>query len=56
MQQRDGALGAWIEREGVTVFVVLPQAQAGRPVTVDWPPATRIVDEGRFNLPPRGAQ
>lgn len=56
VQQRDGALGAWIEREGATIFVVLPQAQAGRPVTVDWPPATRIVDEGRFNLPPRGAQ
>ncbi len=51
VQQRDEALGAWIERDGAPVFVVLPQAQAGRPVTVDWPLTTRLIDEGRFTLP-----
>ena len=40
-----------MERDGVPVFVVLPQAQAGRPVTVDWPLTTRLIDEGRFTLP-----
>lgn len=56
VQQRDGVLGAWIEREGTPVFVVLPQAQAGRPVAVDWPPATRVIDEGRFTLSPQAAR
>ena len=56
VQQRDGVLGAWVEREGAPVFVVLPQAQAGRAVTVDWPLATRVIDEGRFTLPPQAAR
>lgn len=56
VQQRDGTLGAWIEREGVPVFVALPAAQAGRPVTVDWPQDTRLIDEGRFTLPRQAAQ
>ncbi len=56
VQQRDGVLGAWVEREGAPVFVVLPQAQAGRAVTVDWSPATRVIDEGRFTLSPQAAR
>lgn len=51
VQQRDGVLGAWVEREGVPVFIALPAAQAGRPVTVDWPLDTRLIDAGRFTLP-----
>ncbi|AVR87719.1 efflux RND transporter periplasmic adaptor subunit [Thauera aromatica] len=50
VQQRDGVLGAWVERDGRPVFVALPEAQAGRPVAVDWPPATALIDEGRFAL------
>jgi RND family efflux transporter MFP subunit len=50
LQQRDGKLGAWVVREGAAVFVPLPNAQAGRPVAVDWPPHTAVVDEGRFKL------
>ena len=56
VQQRDDVLGAWVEREGAPVFVVLPQAQAGRAVTVDWPLATRVIDEGRFTLSPQAAR
>lgn len=50
VQQRDGVLGAWVERDGRPLFVALPEAQAGRPVAVDWPPATALIDEGRFAL------
>ena len=50
VQQHEGVLGAWIARDGVAVFVPLPQAQAGRAVAVDWPPATAVIDEGRFAL------
>ena len=56
VQQRDGVLGAWVEREGAPSFIVLPQAQVGRAVTVDWPPATRVIDEGRFSLTPQAAR
>ena len=56
VQQRGDVLGAWVEREGAPVFVVLPQAQAGRAVTVDWPLATRVIDEGRFTLSPQAAR
>lgn len=50
VQQRDGALGAYVEREGQAVFVPLPFAQAGRAVPVEWPLSTPVVDEGRFAL------
>ncbi|MFU2487934.1 efflux RND transporter periplasmic adaptor subunit [Thauera sp. WH-1] len=50
VQQHEGMLGAWVARDGVAVFVPLPQAQAGRAVAVDWPPTTAVIDEGRFAL------
>lgn len=50
VQQRQGRLGAWIEENGKPLFKPLPSAQVGRPVAVEWPLETRIVDEGRFSL------
>lgn len=50
VQQREGALGAYVERDGKAVFVPLPFAQAGRAVPVDWPLSTAVIDEGRFAL------
>ena len=50
VQQRDGVLGAYVERGGRAVFVELPDAQVGRPVAVNWTPDTRIVDAGRFSI------
>lgn len=50
LQQREGRIGAWLVRGGETQFVVLPEAQAGRPAEVDWPADTQVVDEGRFAL------
>ncbi|MCK0510569.1 efflux RND transporter periplasmic adaptor subunit [Aromatoleum buckelii] len=50
VQQRGGALGAYVERGGRAVFIELPDAQVGRPVAVNWTPDTRIVDEGRFSI------
>lgn len=50
LQQRDRQLGIWVEEEGKPVFKPLPDAQAGRPIPLRWPLATRIVDEGRFAL------
>ncbi len=50
VQAREGRLGAWVVREGAPVFVALPQAQAGRPVPVDWAAHIQMVDEGRFAL------
>ncbi len=55
VQQRDGRLGAYVERDGEPAFVPLPQAQPGRPVAVDWPPGTRLIDDGRFALALPGA-
>jgi RND family efflux transporter MFP subunit len=56
--ERDGRLGAWIEDQGAPRFVVLSTAAVGRPVAVDWPLDTRVVDSGRFRLglPPAGAE
>lgn len=56
--ERAGELGAWIEEEGEPRFVVLPGAAVGRPVAVDWPLDTRVIDSGRFRLglPPAGAE
>lgn len=50
LQQRGDRLGVWIDEAGKPVFKPLPGTQAGRPVALDWPPDTRIVDEGRYAL------
>lgn len=50
VQQRDGALGAYVERGGRPVFVPLPGAQDGRPAPVPWTPDTRVIDAGRFAI------
>jgi RND family efflux transporter MFP subunit len=57
LQHRNGVSGAYVERDGKPVFVALPDAQAGRPVAVDWAVDTRVIDEGRFaiGLSPDGA-
>lgn len=55
VQQRGGQSGVWIEQNGKPVFRPLPSAQVGRPVALDWPLTTRIIDEGRFALPARQA-
>lgn len=46
----NGQLGVWLERDGKPAFEVLPDAAVGRAVPVSWPPATRVIDEGRFGL------
>jgi hypothetical protein len=55
VQQRNGSLGVWRVRDGKPAFQPLPQAEPGRPVAVDLPTDTLLVDEGRFSLdlPPR---
>jgi hypothetical protein len=50
LQVREGELGTWVVRDGQAVFVALPRAQGGRPVALEWPLETQIVDEGRFGL------
>lgn len=45
-----GRSGVWLERDGKATFVELPDAVAGRPVPVDWPLDTRVIDEGRYSL------
>lgn len=50
LQQRGTQLGVWLEDGGKPVFKPLPQAQTGRPVPVDWPLETRVIDTGRFTL------
>lgn len=56
VQQREGRLGAFVDEGGKAVFRVLPNAQAGRPVAVDWPIETSVIDVGRFALElPAGA-
>lgn len=50
VQQRGGQLGVWVDEGGKPVFKPQPNAQAGRPLAVDWVPETRVVDEGRFTL------
>lgn len=49
--ERDGALGIFIEDNGLARFVPRPQAQLGQPVRVDdLPAATRLIDAGRFRV------
>lgn len=50
VQMRDGRLGAFVVEAGAPVFRPLPGAQAGRPVRVDWPPDTPVVDRGRLAI------
>ncbi|HVL75792.1 MAG TPA: efflux RND transporter periplasmic adaptor subunit [Noviherbaspirillum sp.] len=50
VQQFRGRLGVWVEEGGKPVFKPVPDAQTGRPVALDWPLDTRIVDDGRFAL------
>lgn len=50
IQQFKQRLGVWVEEGGKPVFKPLPDAQAGRPVALDWPLSTRIIDAGRFAL------
>ena len=56
VQQRGDRLGSFVDEGGRAVFRVLPAAQAGRPVVVDWPADTRVIDAGRYALElPAGA-
>jgi hypothetical protein len=48
--EREGRLGAWIEDQDAPRFVALPAATVGRPVAVDWPPDTAVIEAGRFRL------
>lgn len=50
VQQRNGESGVWVEQGGKPVFRALASAQVGRPVPLDWPLNTLIIDEGRFAL------
>ncbi|NLF54347.1 MAG: efflux RND transporter periplasmic adaptor subunit [Thauera phenolivorans] len=50
VQEREGTLGTWVERDGEPHFIALPQAEAGRSVALDWPADARIIDEGRFGF------
>lgn len=50
LQRHEARLGVWVEESGKPVFKPVPDAQAGRPVALDWPLSTRIVDQGRFAL------
>lgn len=50
LQQRNGALGVYVERAGKAMFVALPLAQVGRAAAVDLAPDTPVIDEGRFAL------
>ena len=48
--RREDRLGVFTLREDRAVFVPLPGALEGRPTTVDLPPSTPIITEGRFTL------
>lgn len=50
MVRREGRLGIFVLNSEQVRFIVLPEAQEGRPAIVDLPPETRIVTEGRFAL------
>ena len=48
--QREGQPGLWLERDGEPFFLVLPEVATGRPVALDLPLDTRVIDEGRHAL------
>ncbi len=48
--RRKGSLGVFVMEQGHTRFVVLPDAQDGRPVLIALPPDTLLITEGRQGL------
>lgn len=50
LSRRDGRLGVFVAAGDTARFVVLEQAQEGRPAAVALAPDTRIVVDGRFGL------
>lgn len=50
LQQVDGTLGVFVEREGKAAFLPVPGAQVGRAAAVGLAPGTRVIDQGRFAL------
>lgn len=50
VSQRDGKLGVFVLTANKARFVVLPQAQTGRPALTELAPNTLIITEGRYRL------
>lgn len=50
ISRRNGQLGVFIAERDLARFVVLEQAQEGRPAPIDWSLDTRIILDGRFGL------
>lgn len=50
ISRREGRLGVFIADGDTARFIVLEQAQEGRPAEVDLAPDTRIILDGRFGL------
>ncbi|WP_269532917.1 efflux RND transporter periplasmic adaptor subunit [Chitinimonas sp. BJYL2] len=50
LQQRGKQLGIFVLEGGKPVFKPVPGALAGRPVELDWPLSTVIIDQGRHGL------
>ncbi len=50
ISRRNGKLGVFVAEHDKARFVVLEDAQEGRPVPISMPPATRIIVDGRFSL------
>lgn len=50
LSRREGRLGVFIAVGDTARFVILDQAQEGRPVAVDIAPDARVILEGRFGL------
>ncbi|MDX1605222.1 MAG: efflux RND transporter periplasmic adaptor subunit [Candidatus Competibacterales bacterium] len=50
--RRDGQLGILLAQGDRARFHPLPEAEEGRPVTVDLPPDTQLITAGRFGLQP----
>ena len=48
--QYQGRNGVWLERDGTPYFFTLDRAAGGRPVALDLPEDTRIIDAGRHAL------
>ena len=48
--QREGQPGLWLERDGQPFFLALPEVATGRPIALDLPLDTRVIDEGRHAL------
>ncbi len=48
--QRNGQLGLFLNDEGVARFHAIPGAVQGLPARVELPPATQIIDAGRYSI------